>query len=184
MDTVVRDPYREALEAATGLPVTDLFTRRDGSAYPALERGELPEADYWASYAEAGIPVDVEAFHAARRAGYRWLPGMRELLADLEGHVLRVAASNYPTWIDEVAEGVLGGVFDDVHASCHLGVRKPEEAFFVRLLGRLDASADEVVFVDDREANVAGARAVGMRAHRFEGASSLRAWLRDCGLVV
>lgn len=184
MDTVVRDPYREALEAATGLPVSELFSRRDRSAYPALERGELTEAGYWATYAAAGVEVDVAAFHAARRAGYRWLPGMRALLDDLDGVVRRVVASNYPAWIEEVTATFLDGVFDDVHASCHLGARKPEEAFFVRLLDRLDAGARDVAFVDDREVNVEAARAVGLRAHRFEDAASLREWLRASGLPV
>lgn len=184
MDTVVRDPYREALAAATGLPVEELFARRDTSAYPALERGELAEADYWAAHRAAGIDVDVDAFHATRRAGYRWLPGMRELLTDLAGQVRLVVASNYPVWIEEVAHTFIAGVFDDVHASCHLGVRKPDEAFFARLLGRLDAAPEEVAFVDDREVNVAGARAVGLPAHRFEDAATLRLWLRDRGLDV
>lgn len=184
MDTVVRDPYREALQAATGLPPQELFARRDVAAYPALERGELSEAGYWATYADAGIPVDVEAFHAARRAGYRWIPGMRELLDELAGVVRTVVASNYPSWIDEVAETFIAGVFDDVHASCHLGARKPDAAFFRRLLGRLDATPGEVAFIDDRQANVDGARAVGLRAHRFEDAGALRRWLDGCGLEV
>lgn len=184
MDTVVRDPYREALEAATGLPPRELFSRRDPSAYPSLERGELPETDYWATYAAAGIPVDVDAFHAARRAGYRWLPGMRQLLEDLDGHAHRIAASNYPSWIDEVAETFLAGVFDAVHASCHLGVRKPDDGFYLRLLDAVDAAADEVAFVDDREVNVAAAARVGLRAHRFTGADALRVWLRQQRLPV
>ncbi|MBW3619077.1 MAG: HAD-IA family hydrolase [Actinobacteria bacterium] len=184
MDTVVRDPYREALEAATGLPPAELFSRRDPDAYPALERGDLPEAGYWATYAAAGIPVDVDAFHMARRAGYRWLPGMRPLLEDLDGHTRRVVASNYPTWIDEVAATFLAGVFDDVHASCHLGARKPDEAFYLRLLDALDVEAGEVAFVDDREANVVAAERLGIRVHRFAGADPLRAWLRGQGLPV
>lgn len=184
MDTVVRDPYREALEAATGLPVRELFALRDPGAYPRLELGELTEEAYWEVYREAGIAVDVEAFHATRRAGYRWIAGMRELVHDLEGHALRVVASNYPDWIDEVAETVLDGVFDDVHASCHLGARKPDPGFFTRLLDEVDAGPEDVVFVDDREPNVAAAEAVGIRAHRFTDARSLRAWLRDLGLPI
>lgn len=184
MDTVIRDPYREALEAATGVSVRELFAGRDGSAYPAFERGELAEEAYWATYDEAGFPVDVEVFHAARRAGYRWLPGMRELLDELTGEVERVVASNYPRWIDEVAATFLGDAFDAVHASCHLGARKPDPDFYTALLGELDAAPGEVAFVDDREANVAAARAVGLHATVFAGADELRAWLGQLGIDV
>ncbi len=184
MDTVVRDPYREALEAATGLPLRELFRRRDAGAYPAFERGELSEAEYWSVYEDAGLEVDVDVFHDARRSGYAWLPGMRELLDDLGGMVLRVAASNYPLWIEELADGLLIGRFERVLASHHLGVRKPDETFYRELLAELGLPAAAALFVDDREDNVVAAHSVGMRAHRFVDADDLRARLRDEGLEV
>jgi HAD superfamily hydrolase (TIGR01509 family) len=184
MDTVVRDPYREALEAATGLGLDELFRRRSGHAYPAFERGELSEPEYWAVYAEAGIEVDADRFHEVRRAGTRWVPGMRELLDDLAGVVVRATASNYPHWVEELAVGPLAGRFDRVLASCHLGVRKPEPAFFERLLEELALDAPQVLFVDDRQENVDAARAAGLAAHRFAGAEELRAWLVGHGVPV
>jgi HAD superfamily hydrolase (TIGR01549 family) len=184
MDTVVRDPYREALEAATGLPIGELFRRRSRHAYPALERGELAEDDYWAAYVDAGIDVDPEVFHRVRRDGTRWLPGMRELLDDLDGVVLRATASNYPDWIEELATGLLSGCFDRVLASCHLGARKPDAAFFAALLDALELPAATVLFVDDREQNVAAARDAGLAAHRFRGADELRAWLVSHGVAL
>jgi HAD superfamily hydrolase (TIGR01549 family) len=184
MDTVVRDPYREALEAATGLPIAELFRRRSRHAYPALERGELSEEAYWEVYAEAGIEVDPEAFHRVRRQGTTWVPGMPELLDDLAGVVVRATASNYPDWIEELAAGTLAGRFERVLASCHLGVRKPEPAFFARLLEELDLLAAQVLFVDDREENVVAAREAGLASHRFRGAGELRAWLLAHGVPV
>ena len=184
MDTAVRDPYREALEAATGLPIEELFRRRSGHAYPALERGEMAEEDYWAVFAAAGIEVDPAEFHRVRREGTTWMPGMAELLDDLDGVVVRATASNYPDWIEELALGPLAGRFDRVLASCHLGVRKPEPAFFTRLLDELALPPGEVLFVDDREENVVAARAVGLASHRFRGAAELRAWLVGHGVPV
>ena len=99
---------------------------------------------------------------------------MRALLDELEGIVRRVVASNYPVWIEELADGLLIGRFERVLASCHLGVRKPEPAFYEQLLAELGADPGDVLFVDDREVNVEGAREVGLRAHRFAGAADLR----------
>jgi HAD superfamily hydrolase (TIGR01509 family) len=184
MDTVVRDPYREALEAATGLRIDELFRRRSEHAYPALERGELTESEYWGFFADAGIEVDPATFHRVRMQGTHWIPGMRELLDDLAGVVLRATASNYPLWIDDLATGRLAGRFERVLASCHLGVRKPEPAFFDRLLAELALPAPEVLFVDDRQVNVDAARAAGLAAHRFRGAGELRTWLAGHGVAI
>ncbi len=182
MDTLLSDPFREALLAATGLELAELARRRDAAVYPAFERGELSEAEYWAHHAALGVEVDPEAFHRVRRDGTRWLEGMRELLVELEGRVQRVTASNYPVWIEELAAGPLAGVTDRVLASHHLGARKPEPAFYLELLDRLALPAGAVAFVDDRQENVDGARAAGMPAHRFTGAAALRAWLAELGL--
>jgi HAD superfamily hydrolase (TIGR01509 family) len=184
MDTVLRDPFREALEAATKLPLAELFARREPDVYPAFERGELDEAAYWAHYADADITADPEVFHRVRRAGIRWLPGMQSLLDDLDGVVVRATASNYPVWVEQLAVDHLEGRFEHIIASCHLGVRKPEASFYDRLLGRLGLEAPNVLFVDDREENVEGARAVGIAAHRYVDAATLRRWLHDHGVAL
>jgi HAD superfamily hydrolase (TIGR01509 family) len=183
MDTVVRDPFRDALEAATGVALEELLDRRDPEVYPAFERGEIDEATYWGHYERAGIDVDPQRFHEVRRAGTRWLPGMAALLEELEGVVLRVTASNYSYWVEQLAEEVLGDRFDRVIASCHLGVRKPDEAFYRAMLDRLELAPAEVAFVDDRRTNVDGALAVGMEARRFVDAADLRGWLVDLGVL-
>lgn len=179
MDTVVRDPFREALRAATGLPIEDLFARRPPDVYPAFERDELEEAAYWAMYDELGLAVDPSEFHRVRIEGTTFLDGMAELLDDLAGRVVRATASNYPRWVDDLADTLLVGRFDEVVASCHLGARKPDVVFYERLLERLGCAPGEVLFVDDREVNVEAARAVGIAAHRFDGADGVRAFLAD-----
>ena len=184
MDTVVHDPYREALRAALGSSVREALQRRDPDLYPALERGEIDEARYWEHHREIGIEVDPARFHEVRRANTTWLPGMAELLDDLRGHVLLVTASNYPTWIEELADELLGDRFDRVLASCHLGARKPDPRFYRRLLDTLGLEAGEVAFVDDREVNVAAAGEVGLFAHRFRDADDLRRWLHGLGIEV
>lgn len=182
MDTLVHDPFREALVAATGLTVDEVMARREAGVYPAFERGELDEAAYWAHYEDAGIAIDAVEFHRVRRERIRWLPGMRSLLDELEGLVVRTAASNYPIWIEQLAADHLAGRLDRIVASCHLGCRKPDAAFYRGLLEQLDLSADRVAFVDDRAENVRGAADAGLRAHRFEDAPRLRRWLVELGV--
>lgn len=184
MDTLVRDPFREALRAATGRPLKELFSLRDAGIYPAFERGEIDEAAYWASYPRAGIEVDPDRFHQVRRAGTTWLPGMRELVLELRAAgVAVVIASNYPYWLAEHAVGMLAGLCDEVVGSYQLGVRKPDPRFFERLLDRLDASPGTVAFVDDREVNLEGATAVGLAAVPAGDAAQVRRDLVCLGVL-
>lgn len=183
MDTVVHDPFREAIEAATGLPASRFFAQRDPDLYRSLERAEIDEGTYWQRIRDAGVDVDPAAFHRVRIEGTRWIEGMPELLDDLEGVVERATASNYPVWIDGLAARLLDGRFEHVVASCHLGVRKPDHGFFASLLDRIGRRADEVLFVDDRDGNVEAARSFGLRAHRFAGATGLRDWLVTEGVL-
>ncbi len=58
-------------------------------------------------------------------------------------------------------------------ASCYMGVRKPEAAFFLRVLGKTGTDADSALFIDDREANTSAAERLGIRSIRFGGYGSL-----------
>jgi epoxide hydrolase-like predicted phosphatase len=58
----------------------------------------------------------------------------------------------------------LDELFDDVVDSSAVGLRKPDPRVYHLALERLGVAASETVFVDDAPGNVAGARAVGMRA--------------------
>ncbi len=181
MDTVLTDPFRDALRAATGREPAELFALRDPEIYPAFERGEIPEEDYWAHFVERGVEVDAEAFHRVRRAGIGWIDGMDALLDDLAGTVLRVTASNYPLWVDELV-GMLESRFERVLASHHLGARKPDADFYLRLAHRIGHEPHHIAFVDDRQPNVDGAVEVGMHARRFTGVDDVRGWLADLGV--
>jgi putative hydrolase of the HAD superfamily len=62
-------------------------------------------------------------------------------------------------------------------SSCYLGMRKPDPAIYRRVLDILGGPAERVLFIDDRQQNVDGAAAAGMKAIRFQGADTLRAEL-------
>lgn len=71
-------------------------------------------------------------------------------------------------------------VFDDVFTSARLGVRKPERAFYDRVLAAAGLAAEATVFVDDRPENVICAQCHGIRSVLFKGTDSavqtLQAW--------
>ena len=188
MGTVVYDPYLEALEAATGMDITAAHAIKDPDSWPQFELGAIDEAEFVRRFftdADAGHRFDLDAFHRVRREGYHFLPGMLELLQALDGRVDRYIASNYPVWIDELHEQFsFDEHFEGVFVSCRLGVRKPDPAFFAKMLAQLEVPAERCVFVDDRRVNCDAAAAVGMRTHVFRGVEGLRDALRSEGLDI
>ncbi|MEV5962215.1 HAD-IA family hydrolase [Kribbella sp. NPDC051952] len=80
-----------------------------------------------------------------------------------------------------------GEWFDHTFYSCDLGLAKPDPAYFRAILGVLDVPASSVLFIDDNEANVAGALSVGLQAEVYElsaGVPALVELLRRYGLPI
>jgi putative hydrolase of the HAD superfamily len=80
------------------------------------------------------------------------------------------------------SERPLGNWFDVVVVSCDVGLTKPDRRIYELCLDRLGIRGHEALFVDDRRANVDGARQAGLQALYFTGEdalSSLQACLLD-----
>jgi putative hydrolase of the HAD superfamily len=76
----------------------------------------------------------------------------------------------------------LGAHFDEIIYSAALGVCKPERVFFTNAQARMGVSAAQsILFVDDRAANVDGARMCGWRAMLYRGSDSLSRALAGWG---
>jgi putative hydrolase of the HAD superfamily len=68
-------------------------------------------------------------------------------------------------------------------SSCYVGLRKPDAAMYRRALDILGVPPHRVLFIDDREENVAGGAAAGMKAIRFTGEVALWRQLEELGVV-
>ena len=73
--------------------------------------------------------------------------------------------------------------FEGIVISGRIGIAKPDPRIFRHLLEAHGLEAGELLFVDDRSANVAAAGAVGIEGLLFEGPASLRAALVQRGLL-
>jgi putative hydrolase of the HAD superfamily len=67
-------------------------------------------------------------------------------------------------------------------SSCYVGLRKPEPAIYRRALDILGRPPERILFIDDRQENVAAAAAAGIRAIRFEGDEQLQQDLAALGV--
>lgn len=72
--------------------------------------------------------------------------------------------------------------FDGVVASANEKMVKPQPEIFRLCLDRFGLKAEECLFVDDRETNLAGAEVCGIRSLIFRNASDLQRRLKDAGI--
>ncbi|WP_309234815.1 HAD family phosphatase [Nocardia sp. XZ_19_385] len=63
--------------------------------------------------------------------------------------------------------------------SCRIGHTKPDPAAYLWCTDSLARTPDQILFVDDRQENVAAAEAIGMHGHLFRGSVALREALRQ-----
>lgn len=96
------------------------------------------------------------------------------LLTNMPADVFAARRERYPV-LQRFAGAVVSG---------EEGVLKPSPAIFAIIRDRYRLDPAATLFVDDLEANVAGARAAGFLAHRFVDAPTLAAALRHHGLAV
>jgi len=73
--------------------------------------------------------------------------------------------------------------FDGLVISGDEGVIKPDGRIYRVLIDRFGLTPSRTVFIDDREDNVAGARAAGLTGIHFRSASGLRSELARLGLL-
>jgi putative hydrolase of the HAD superfamily len=84
--------------------------------------------------------------------------------------------SNAPGELAEAISALpVAAYFGHLLFSCQLKLAKPDPECYNRALARLGASAQDVIFIDDRAENVAAAAALGLRSVHFTSPDEARA---------
>lgn len=174
--------------ARAGCSAEDLRARfAQDAAYHAFERGEIGAAEYFAALsARLGIALT----QAEWLAGWNAMLGepfaeLADIVRALHGRVplylfSNTNAAHHAAWQPRCAP--LLRSFSGCFLSHELGLRKPDAAAFAAVVERIGVPPEAVLFVDDLEANVHGARAAGLAAALVQASADLRAALRAAGL--
>ena len=179
-----------ALAAAVGVPVPD-FQVLYWAYRLSYDRAELDGTTYWHKVAAAlGLSFSVSQIaELTRLDSASWLhlcDGTITLLEDLAAAGYRLALlSNAPADFAEVlVEQPVARFFEHLAFSAYLGSVKPEPECYRAVLAMLGASPGDVVFIDDRPENVAGAAAVGIHGVHFTTPEAVRTALAGHGILV
>lgn len=171
---------RQQLAARLGMTyqqLSDLVFDSDSARQAAL--GEISTQEHWETI-RVKLGLSPQEFPAVPLEFWGGDSLDRELM-----HYIRSLRAKYKTGLLSNAWDDLRGVlengwkiaaaFDAIVISAEVGVAKPDARVYHIILERLGIAPAEAVFVDDFPENVAGARAVGMRAIRFRNSHQVRA---------
>ena len=142
-----------------------------------LERGELTREEVLVErfaylFREQGIPADPAACKAYYEdylcLGHFFMPGAEDILAYLAPRYRLYLASNGTARVQEsrLKSAGIGGYFEQVFISQHLGANKPSRAFFQRCFARIpDFQPEQALMVGDSlTSDIRGANGAGMAA--------------------
>jgi 2-haloacid dehalogenase len=117
----------------------------------------------------------------------RMIPGAEVLIADLRAEGLLVLGlSNFSAETFPLcrAKYPVFEEFDDIVISGDVGISKPAPEIYLLVCERNGIGPEQAVFLDDSQANVDGALAVGMHAVRFTDTAAAREALASYGLLI
>jgi putative hydrolase of the HAD superfamily len=150
----------------------------------ALDQGSLSIQAYWRGIErELGESWGDATIHRLWLADFRsWLSidhDTLEVLLDLKAGGTRLALLSNAgrDFGSYFRHGTLGDLFEQVFVSGELGTIKPSAEIFEHVMAELGVTPAETVFIDNKEANVRGAEALGISGHVFTTAQDLRAYL-------
>ncbi len=156
------------------------------------DRGDVSYEAYWSEIAESTntklqpehlkvlSPWDVEMWARLNPAMVEWArrvgsSGIKTaLLSNMPHDMISYARQNF-AWLSR---------FDHKTFSAEVRLIKPDPAIYQHSLDGLGVTASEALFVDDREPNIEGARALGIRTIRFQSVSQLKNDLGKLGFSV
>ncbi len=153
-----------------------------------FERGQCGADEFARGMVETwSMEVSPEVF---LEAFIRWpqglMPGARELARAARSRVTIGCLSNTNALHAErhASEEAVYDLFDHRFLSHEIGLVKPDRDIFDHVLAELACAPNRVLFLDDNQINVEGARAAGFRAERARGLAEARAALARHGIVV
>ena len=179
-------PQRAFDAASTAHWTSQVFQSYQGD-WGEFDRGAVSPAEVVRRIAQrTGLrPDEVQSVVAAGAASLQPIPAALNLMNQLRqpGRPM-FFLSNMPAPYAEHLEREYAFVrdFDDGVFSSRVKLVKPDPAIFVLAAQRFDLPPGELVFVDDVQANVAAAQAVGWQAVLFTDAVQCERDLRRTGL--
>lgn len=137
--------------------------------YPEWEAAIRDYYGRWTDMLGGAIPETVEIFHRLKETGQYKIYALTNWQAGLfDIALVRYAFLHW---------------FDGRVVSGEEKMRKPEPAFYQRLLDRYAINPSEALFIDDNLRNIKAAEAMGIRSIHFTSPAALERSLKELGVL-
>jgi putative hydrolase of the HAD superfamily len=179
---VISRPQPEGIVAAmasvAGVELP-LFRERYWAHRPGYDRGTTA-SEFWSAVAGREIGEDGRLQQLIELDNESWSDINHDTLAVLadaraRGHSLSLLSNAPREFAEAMRNSPVLADFDHVIFSASIGAIKPDRAVFDASVEQVGRPAHEILFIDDRAANVRGAIDAGLRAVQFTSAAQLRA---------
>ena len=177
------------MAAVAGLPVEQVWNLIfESDLLLRVESGQITDQQFYEIFCEE---TQTRAdFAKLQQAGSDIFGLNREMVPLLQhlhsaGHPSGILSNTSKSHWDFVCQGqyaILPGTFRHAVLSFEVGAAKPDQKIYEIAIERAGVAAEEIFFTDDREENVAGARAAGIDAVQFHSAAQLVLELRARGV--
>lgn len=152
--------------------------------------GALTEGEFWEEFKQrtgsnADLP-EVSLWVRKYNVGFTINYDVMDIVQELKEKAYKLAVLSN-TVEPHFRFNEAAGLFQpfDVKVFSHLiGVRKPDPQAYEVVIAKLGIESSQGVFIDDREVNVEGALAVGLKGIQFSSAKQLRQELKNLGIKV
>jgi putative hydrolase of the HAD superfamily len=173
------------------LSVDSFYDLWEASRGP-YDRGDFSAEEYWLKLAvQTNTALDPKQIEILREIEVEiWahpIPGMLDWLGQLHAAGIKTGLLSNMPW--DLANYVRANFewlekFSFKALSAEVGMIKPDAAIYEHTLRGLGVSAEEALFIDDREPNIRAARALGMRTIQFRSIEQLKRELEVMGFPV
>lgn len=152
------------------------------------DAGDVNAEDYLGGFGQRlAYPLTVDEWTDALLRALTPIPAMLSLASRLRARAGLAVLTNNNLLVRDRMDQLfprLRPVFGDtMFVSSEFRVRKPEPEVYLRVLTRLGAAAERTLFIDDSQANVAGAVRAGLHGHHHTDEATLVTRLETFGLL-
>ncbi len=185
--------YGKVVQVFQQLGIADFETiyskQRQSGLFDSFEKGLISETEFRATLRRYLPPgISDEEIDRAWNSMVGTIPQKRmNFLRELATHYRLYLLSNtniiHTRTItrrlnQQYGEGNFERLFQRIYYSFQIGIRKPEEAVYRRVMQENKLSYQETLFIDDSEQHVEGARQAGLLAlHLDVSSTTLEEWL-------
>jgi len=168
----------------TGEPVEKLVDFPESNLEKNFEKGKIAIEDYIAGLKRRfnlTNEVNKEELIEIWASCFKLNEQMIELVKKIDRNIKKGILSNTnPLHIESIKKNYdIFGYFDYLFFSYDLGYVKPDKRIYTSVMSKLKAKANEIIFIDDLQANLLPAEKIGFHTYLFDNPESLERYLQQ-----